>query len=74
MAKIFADAPQTIDRGTLGEQYLLGNEPPVFDILFWNNDTHAPAGLHAWRIPGDVQDQPTDPAKALRCDGTPDGI
>ncbi|MFA3917426.1 alpha/beta fold hydrolase [Ruegeria hyattellae] len=27
--------------------YLLGNEPPVFDILFWNNDTtNLPAALH----------------------------
>ncbi len=27
--------------------YLLGNEPPAFDILFWNNDTtNLPAALH----------------------------
>jgi polyhydroxyalkanoate synthase len=28
--------------------YLLGNEPPAFDILYWNNDTtRLPASLHA---------------------------
>ena len=28
--------------------YLLGNEPPAFDILYWNNDTtRLPARLHA---------------------------
>ena len=28
--------------------YLLGNAPPAFDILYWNNDTtRLPAKLHA---------------------------
>jgi polyhydroxyalkanoate synthase len=28
--------------------YLMGREPPAFDILFWNSDTtNMPAGLHA---------------------------
>src|SRR5215510_2738852 len=28
--------------------YLLGNDPPAFDILYWNNDTtHLPAQLHS---------------------------
>ncbi len=28
--------------------YLLGNAPPAFDILYWNNDTtRLPARLHA---------------------------
>ena len=28
--------------------YLLGNKPPVFDILYWNNDpTNLPAQLHS---------------------------
>lgn len=28
--------------------YLMGNSPPAFDILYWNNDTtNLPAGLHS---------------------------
>jgi len=28
--------------------YLLGNDPPAFDVLFWNNDTtNLPAALHS---------------------------
>ena len=28
--------------------YLLGNPPPAYDILYWNNDTtRLPAGFHS---------------------------
>ena len=38
--------------------YLLGNNPPAFDILFWNADTtRLPAGFHADLI-GILQDSP----------------
>lgn len=60
--------------------YLMGNKPPVFDILYWNNDsTNLPAKLHSdfldqflsnpLAIPGDlsVLDTPID-LSSLTCD------
>jgi hypothetical protein len=49
----------------------LGNEPPVFDILFWNNDTtRLPAAFH-----GDLielfKNNPLIRANALEVCGTP---
>ena len=51
--------------------YLLGKEPPAFDILFWNNDnTRLPAALH-----GDLLDlfkhNPLTRAGAMEICGTP---
>ena len=51
--------------------YLMGNDPPAFDILFWNADaTRLPAGLHA----GFLQLFRGDPLRepgALKVLGTP---
>mgnify|MGYP003671119969 FL=1 len=48
MAKIFAwMRPNDLVWNYWVNNYRLGNEPPVFDILFWNNDTtRLPAALH----------------------------
>jgi polyhydroxyalkanoate synthase len=60
--------------------YLMGNKPPAFDILYWNNDTtNLPAQLHSDFLdqilsnplvtPGDlsIMDQPIDLTR-LDCD------
>jgi poly[(R)-3-hydroxyalkanoate] polymerase subunit PhaC len=40
--------PQELIWGNVVNNYLLGNEPPEFDLLYWNNDwTNLPAQLHA---------------------------
>lgn len=48
MAKVFAwMRPNDLIWNYWVNNYLLGHEPPVFDILFWNNDTtRLPAALH----------------------------
>lgn len=39
--------PQELIWGNAVNNYLLGNEPPEFDLLFWNNDwTNLPGQLH----------------------------
>jgi polyhydroxyalkanoate synthase len=51
--------------------YLMGNAPPVFDILFWNNDTtRLPAKFHAQLIDSFVGNQFTEPG-AMTVLGTP---
>lgn len=48
LAKVFAwMRPNDLIWNYWVNNYLLGNEPPVFDILYWNNDTtRLPAAFH----------------------------
>jgi polyhydroxyalkanoate synthase subunit PhaC len=72
MAKIFAwMRPNDLIWNYWVNNYLLGNEPPVFDILFWNNDTtRLPAAFH-----GDLiemfKNNPLTRPNALEVSGTP---
>ena len=72
MAKVFAwMRPNDLIWNYWVNNYLLGNEPPVFDILFWNNDTtRLPAAFH-----GDLielfKTNPLIRADALEVCGTP---
>jgi polyhydroxyalkanoate synthase len=51
--------------------YLLGNEPPEFDVLYWNNDTtNLPAALHGEFIDM-YRTNPLTRAGALEVCGTP---
>jgi polyhydroxyalkanoate synthase len=72
MAKVFAwMRPNDLIWNYWVNNYLLGNEPPVFDILFWNNDTtRLPAAFH-----GDLiemfKNNPFVRPNALEVSGTP---
>ncbi len=48
MAKVFAwMRPNDLIWNYWVNNYLMGKEPPAFDILYWNNDhTRLPAALH----------------------------
>jgi len=72
MAKVFAwMRPNDLIWNYWINNYLLGKEPPVFDILYWNNDsTRLPAALH-----GDLLDffkhNPLSHEGGLEVCGTP---
>jgi polyhydroxyalkanoate synthase len=72
MAKVFAwMRPNDLIWNYWVNNYLLGKEPPAFDILYWNNDnTRLPAALH-----GDLLDlfkhNPLTRAGAMEICGTP---
>ena len=72
MAKVFAwMRPNDLIWNYWVNNYLLGNEPPVFDILYWNNDTtRLPAALHGEFIEM-FQTNPLTRAGALEVCGTP---
>lgn len=49
--------------------YLMGNSPPVFDILYWNNDTtNLPAGLHSDYLDIFTQGSLNRPGELTVCD------
>ncbi len=72
MAKVFAwMRPNDLIWNYWVNNYLMGKEPPAFDILYWNNDnTRLPAALH-----GDLLDlfkhNPLIRAGGLEVCGTP---
>ncbi|MCU7648698.1 class II poly(R)-hydroxyalkanoic acid synthase [Pseudomonas piscis] len=72
MARVFAwMRPNDLIWNYWVNNYLLGKEPPVFDILYWNNDsTRLPAALH-----GDLLDffkhNPMSHVGGLEVCGTP---
>ncbi|MGL4317796.1 MAG: class II poly(R)-hydroxyalkanoic acid synthase [Pseudomonas sp.] len=72
MAKVFAwMRPNDLIWNYWVNNYLLGNEPPVFDILYWNNDTtRLPAALHGEFIEMFKTNPLTRPG-ALEVCGTP---
>ncbi|VXC11818.1 Poly(3-hydroxyalkanoate) polymerase 1 [Pseudomonas sp. 8Z] len=72
MAKVFAwMRPNDLIWNYWVNNYLLGNEPPVFDILYWNNDTtRLPAALHGEFIDM-FQTNPLTRPDALEVCGTP---
>ena len=72
MAKVFARMrPNDLIWNYWVNNYLLGNEPPVFDILYWNNDTtRLPAALHGEFIDM-FQTNPLTRPGALEVCGTP---
>jgi len=72
MARVFAwMRPNDLIWNYWVNNYLLGNEPPVFDILFWNNDTtRLPAALHGEFLEM-FKTNPLTHAGALEVSGTP---
>ncbi|MDR6915406.1 polyhydroxyalkanoate synthase [Pseudomonas sp. 3296] len=72
LAKVFAwMRPNDLIWSYWINNYLLGNEPPAFDVLYWNNDTtNLPAALHGEFIEM-YQTNPLARAGALEVCGTP---
>ncbi|OLF53206.1 class II poly(R)-hydroxyalkanoic acid synthase [Pseudomonas chlororaphis] len=72
LAKVFAwMRPNDLIWNYWVNNYLLGNEPPAFDVLYWNNDTtNLPAALHGEFIEM-YQTNPLARAGALEVCGTP---
>ncbi|MBU0654122.1 MAG: class I poly(R)-hydroxyalkanoic acid synthase [Gammaproteobacteria bacterium] len=52
--------------------YLLGNDPRPFDLLYWNSDsTRMPAKMHSWYLRNLYKDNKLCQPKALSVDGVP---
>jgi len=72
LAKVFAwMRPNDLIWNYWVSNYLLGNSPPAFDILFWNNDTTSlPARLHSDYLDL-IELNPFRRPGALKLSGTP---
>ena len=72
MAKVFAwMRPNDLIWNYWVNNYLLGNQPPVFDILYWNNDTtRLPAAFHGELVEM-FKNNPMLRPNALEVCGTP---
>ena len=72
MAKVFAWLrPNDLVWSYWVNNYLLGNEPPAFDILYWNNDTtRLPAKLHS-QLLDMFSDNPLVGDHEMQIKGTP---
>ncbi|MCY1274240.1 Poly(3-hydroxyalkanoate) polymerase subunit PhaC [compost metagenome] len=72
MARVFAwMRPNDLIWNYWVNNYLLGKEPPAFDILYWNNDTtRLPAALHG-ELVDMFKSNPLSRANALEVAGTP---
>ena len=70
MARVFAWLrPNDLIWNYWVNNYLMGNDPPAFDILFWNSDTtRLPAGFHADLI-SVFQDKPVWECRQARDTG-----
>ncbi|MFJ1339820.1 class II poly(R)-hydroxyalkanoic acid synthase [Pseudomonas caricapapayae] len=72
MAKVFAwMRPNDLIWNYWVNNYLLGNEPPVFDILFWNNDTTRLPAAFLGDLIELFKSNPLTRADALEVCGTP---
>lgn len=72
MAKVFAwMRPNDLIWNYWVNNYLLGRQPPAFDILYWNNDTtRLPAALHGEFVEL-FKSNPLNRPGALEVSGTP---
>lgn len=72
MARAFAWLrPDDLVWSFVANNYLLGNDPPAFDILYWNNDTtRLPAQFHADLL-NIFRQNPLDKPGGMRMLGTP---
>jgi polyhydroxyalkanoate synthase len=73
MARVFAwMRPNDLVWNYWTNNYLLGNDPPAFDILYWNADsTRLPAGLHADFLQLFKGENPFERPGAISVLGTP---